>query len=91
MNAFIPVVLCTKSDRKQKSPVKICCTSDPNESKNSSSDSKLKFHKDMEKDAFGRDPRKETLQWMDAAKEVLSSPDVQNAQKSSKVSKSHDA
>mmetsp|Transcript_7264 Transcript_7264/g.15547 ORF Transcript_7264/g.15547 Transcript_7264/m.15547 type:complete len:131 (-) Transcript_7264:293-685(-) len=36
----------------------------------------IKYEKDMERDAFGRDPREETKLWMSAAKEVLGSDEV---------------
>jgi hypothetical protein len=42
----------------------------------------FKFDPKSEKDAFGRDPRKETEFWMEGAKEVLRSEEVKAAQKS---------
>ncbi|KAI0566607.1 hypothetical protein FGB62_7g661 [Gracilaria domingensis] len=38
-----------------------------------------RFDPQSETDAFGRDPRKETEFWMDAAKHVLESDEVQQA------------
>jgi hypothetical protein len=41
----------------------------------------FKFDANSDKDAFGRDPRKETEYWMTAASELLRSEEVRNAQK----------
>jgi hypothetical protein len=41
----------------------------------------FKFDVNSDKDAFGRDPRKETEYWMSAASELLRSEEVRKAQK----------
>lgn len=47
---------------------------------------KFRFDAESDKDAFGRDPRKETEFWMEAAGEVLRSEVVQDAVKSHEAS-----